>query len=107
MSAVLVPVAGNLPQHAIHNPRCGNFYIAVVLLPVAHIFNQLAVNLITLVVPENRSRSIFRLKMEQIHFLAEFAVITLFGFFQHFQIGLKVFFVGPGRGINTLQHFFA
>ncbi len=103
--AVFVPMAGNLPQNAVHNTRCGNFDIAVMLLAIAHILNQLAVNLVAFVVPENRARRIFRLKVEQIHLAAEFAMVAFFGFFQHFQISLEVFFVRPGRCINTLQHF--
>ena len=84
MSAVFVPVSGSLPQAAIHNPRRCHFNIAVVLLTLAHIFNQLAINLVTFVMPKNRARRIFRLKVEQVHFFSEFAVIAFFGFFQHF-----------------------
>ena len=107
VSAVFIPVAGSLPQAAVHNARRCNFDIAVVFLAFAHIFDQLTVDFVAFVMPENRTRGIFRFKMEQIHFFAELAVIAFFGFFQHFQISFQIFFVGPGRCINALQHLFA
>ena len=107
VGAVFVPVAGNFPQHAIHYPGGGNFDIAVVFLTVAHIFDQLAVNLVALVMPENRARCIFRFKVEKVHFASQFAVVAFFRLFQHGQIFLQVFFVCPGGGINALQHFAA
>ncbi len=64
MRAVFVPVSGNFPQYAIHNPRGGDFNIAVVFLAVTHIFNQLAVDFIAFVMPENSTRCIFRFKVE-------------------------------------------
>ena len=64
MSAVFFPVAGGFPQTAVHNARGRNLFIAVVFLTVAHIFNQLAVDFIAFVVPENRAGRIFGFKME-------------------------------------------
>ena len=45
--------------------------------------------------------------MEQIEFAPQFAVIALFGFFQHGQVLLQLVFGRLGRTINALQHFIA
>ena len=43
--------------------------------------------------------------MEQVQLLAQLAVVALLGFFQHVQVLFQVFFLGPGRAVDTLQHF--
>ena len=43
--------------------------------------------------------------MEEIQFLAEATVITLFGFGQHFKISVLILRRSPGRTVDALQHF--
>ena len=54
--------------------------------------------------PEHRTLSLF-LQVEEIHLAADFAVIALFGFLDHGQVGFELFFIGPARAVNALQHF--
>ena len=105
MRTILIPVTGGHPQAFIHNTRCRNFFITVMFLAIAHIFNQLAIYFISFVMPKNSTRSIFRLKMEQIHFLTDFTMVALSGFFKHCQICVQFLFSRPSGCIQTLQHF--
>ncbi|OIQ70010.1 hypothetical protein GALL_483840 [mine drainage metagenome] len=43
--------------------------------------------------------------MKQIKFTTQFAVITHFSFFKHFQMLLQIFLAGPSGAVNALQHF--
>ena len=54
--------------------------------------------------PERRADGFF-LDMEQFHLPAKTAVVALFGFLQHVEIGFKLLLVRPGGTVNTLQHF--
>lgn len=47
----------------------------------------------------------FIVHAEDIQFFAQFAVIALFGFFQHVQVLVQFFLAGEGRAVDTLQHF--
>ena len=46
----------------------------------------------------------FFLKMEQIKLLPQLAMVALFRFFQHGQIGFQFLFFRPRRAVNALQH---
>ncbi|MNN93682.1 hypothetical protein D3C81_2121750 [compost metagenome] len=54
-------------------------------------------------VPEHNARTFF-LEMEQIHFATKAAVITLFSFFKHMEVGLKIVIIGECSAIETCQH---
>ena len=43
------------------------------------------------------------LDMEQIHFLADLAMVALLGFLHPGQIGIQFLLVAPGRAIDALQ----
>ena len=45
--------------------------------------------------------------MEEVQLAAQLAVVALLGLLQQGQVLLQVFFVGPGRAVNALQHFVA
>ena len=45
--------------------------------------------------------------MEEIEFTSQLAVIPLFRLFQHGEMLLQIFFAGPGRTVNPLQHLVA
>jgi hypothetical protein len=41
--------------------------------------------------------------VEQVEMLAEAAMVAFFSFFEHVQIGVEVFLLGPGRAVDALQ----
>jgi hypothetical protein len=43
--------------------------------------------------------------VEEVQLLAQLAVVALFRLFQHVQVLLLVFLLGPGGAVDTLQHF--
>ena len=47
----------------------------------------------------------FVLKVEEVEFAAETAVIALFSFFEHLEVGLLLVLGRPGRAVDALQHF--
>jgi hypothetical protein len=53
--------------------------------------------------PKHHARRII-LHMKVIELLAEFAVVTLFRFFELEQISVQLFFVAPSGAIDALQH---
>ena len=53
--------------------------------------------------PENRTRALF-LKMKQVHFPRQLAVIPLFCLFQLLEIGVQFFLFGKSSGVNAAQH---
>ena len=104
IAAVLGPMTGALPQRAIEQLRCLNFLIAIFAINAAHeLFNTLPQRP-TLGMPKDQTRS-FLLQMEKIEFLAQTAMVTLFGLGEHREIGFLIFFLCPGSTIDALQHF--
>ena len=80
------------------------FFIIIGVEAAANILLHLLPNREALGVPKHTALRFF-LKMEQIHLAADFAVVALFGFLDHMQIGFQVFFIAPARAVNALQHF--
>ena len=104
--AVLVPVAGFFPQGLVQDLRALHFQVIVVTVNLAHVLLDALPHRPPLGVPEHQAGRVV-VDVEQIQFAAELAVVALFGFFQHGQVLLQVFLAGPGRAIDTLQHFIA
>ena len=50
--------------------------------------------------PEDNARSFF-LKVEQVHFASDFAMVALFGLFEHMEIGIKFFLRMPSRCVDA------
>ena len=101
--AELFPVTRFFPKHTIHKLRRTNFLIPGIIKTIADIGFDLTIKLQPLVMPEDRSLGLF-LHMEQVHLAAKATVIALLGFFEHVQIGIKVFFALPARPIDALEH---
>ena len=80
--------------------------IAVVAVNTAHVLFDLLPQHPALGVPKHGAGGVF-VDVEQIEFAAELAVVPLLGLFQHGQVLLQIFFAGPGRAVNALQHFIA
>ena len=93
-----------LPKSFVEQLRRLHFFIGVLVEPTTDILFQRLPNRIALGVPKYAALR-FLLKMEQIHLAAQLAVVALFGFLDHMQIGLQVFFIAPARAVNALQHF--
>ena len=102
--AVFVPVAGFFPQTFVDDLRAFDFLVAIVLVDLAHVLLHALPQRPALGVPEHQARRML-VDMEQIQLTAEFAVVALFGFFQHGEVLLQVFFGSPSRTVNALQHF--
>ena len=104
--AVLVPVAGFLPEGFVNNLRAFDLQVAVVTVHLPHVLFHALPQGPALRMPKHQAGGVV-VDMEQIEFAAEFSVITLIGFFEHGQVLLQVFFAGPGCAIHPLQHFIA
>ena len=93
-----------LPKALIQKLRRLHFFIVMRVEAAANILLELLPNYVAFGVPKNAALRFF-LQMEQIHFAAQLAVVALFGFFHHMQIGFQIFFIAPACAVNTLQHF--
>ena len=54
--------------------------------------------------PEHRTRRLF-LEMEQIHLLADLAMVALLRFFETREVSLQALLVGPCGAVDALKHF--
>lgn len=82
---VVIPVTGRLPQVTAHNHGRGHFHIIRRVVNIAPVVNQRVLQLHSLG-QEERETGAFVAEHEQTHFLADFAVVALFGFFHHLQV---------------------
>ena len=96
-------MAGSFPKLAINKLRCLHFLIIGDIQAAAHIGFNRAIKPPALGVPEDRTHRLI-LQVEQPHFLADFAVVALFRFFQLQQIRVEFLLVAPGGAINPAQH---
>jgi hypothetical protein len=101
--AELLPVAGLLPQRALHHVGRVDLDITPGVLAPAHIGNQRREQRPALRMPEHGARRLF-LEMEQVHLASQAAVIALLGLFELMQIGLEVFLARPRRAVDALEH---
>ena len=103
---VVIPVAGFLPQGTVEDLRAAHFLVAAVAIYAPHVLLNFLPDDPAVRMPEHQAGRLV-LQVEQVHLLAEFAVIAFLGLFQHVQIGVEIFLPGPGRTIDTLQLFIA
>ena len=100
---VVVPVAGTLPQVHVEDLRAAHFLVAVFAVAVADVLFDPLPDLPAARMPEHHARG-FGLGMEQVQLLAQPAMVTLFGLFEHVQIGVLLVLFGPGGAVDALQH---
>ncbi|MNC26703.1 hypothetical protein D3C75_748450 [compost metagenome] len=100
---IFFPVAGTLPQHAIHHEGAFHLLIIVLLELAADESFQLAEDGPAIVVPEHHAGGLF-LHVVQVELLADLAVVALGGLFKTLQVGLELLLVGPGGAVDALQH---
>ena len=103
---VIFPVPRTFPKAAIQNLRTTHFLVAMIAIHTPHVLLDSLPDRPSLGMPENHAWGLF-LKMEKIQLRADLAVIALFGFLEHVQIGILLILFGPGRPVNTLQHLVA
>ena len=99
-------MASFFPQAFIQDLRAFYFLVAVFAVHAAHVLLDFLPQRPAFGVPEDGAGGMF-VDMEQVKLFAEFAVVALFGFFEHVQVLLQLFFAGPGCAVNALQHFVA
>ncbi len=94
--AVLAPVARLFPLLGVHDLRGFHLDIARRVQPAAHIGLQLAPDHIALGVPENAAMRL-GLQVEQVHFLAQLAVVALRRLFQPHQMRVELLSCSASR----------
>ena len=102
--AEFLPMPRLLPEAAGDNLRCADFLIARIVEAAAHILLQSLPDDNALAVPENRPLRLL-LKMEQVHFAPQPAVVALFGLFNLREMRAQFLVARPARPVNPLQHF--
>ena len=96
-------MARRFPKGAVNQLRGFHLLIASLCQLAAHIGFDLTIQGPATRMPEYRACGLF-LHMEQIQRPPQLAVITLFSFFQHRQIGFEILFIQPCCAIDTLKH---
>ena len=104
MIAIVFPVAGFLPQHAVHHHRCTHFVVARVVEQTAHVLLDDLPHRPAVRMPEHHTRR-FVLQVKQIKLSAEFAMIAFLSFFEAMQIRFLILFFRPRGTVHARQHF--
>ena len=99
---VVLPVTGLFPEGLVEDLRAAHFLVTVVAIHLAHVLLDFLPDRPALGVPEHQARRLV-LHVEQVVLLAEAAVIALLGLFQHVQVGVQIFLLGPGGAVDALQ----
>ena len=99
---VLVGVAGLDPQSLVHDFRRNHFEVAATVNLTADVVLQGVHHLGALRVPEYHARGVV-FDVVEVHFLADLAVVALFGFFQELQISFETFLVGKASAVHAGQ----
>src|SRR5574343_1685506 len=102
----MIPVPRFFPERLIENLRTTNLLIAVVAIDGTHVLLNLLPHRPAFRMPEHQARC-FVLHMKEVVLLAKATMIPLFSLFQHVQISIKIFLLGPGGTVDPLQLFVA
>ena len=102
--AVVVPVAGLLPQGAIEQLRALHFDVARLREALAHVRFHVPPQRPARRMPEHTADRLLLL-VEQAELAADAAVVTLLGFLETRQIVLQLLIVAPRGAVHPLQHF--
>ena len=100
--AELLGVARLLPQALVEDLRSLHLLVAGRVQATAHVVLEHAVERPALRVPEHHALALF-LDVEEVHGLAQLAVIALLGFLDALQIGFEIGFRGPRGAVDALQ----
>ncbi len=99
----LVGVARGLPEREVDELRRLHFLVVAGFEAAAHVVGHGAVERPALGVPEHAADRLFLL-MEQVHLAADAAMVALFRFFEHREVGFQVLLARPGGAVDALQH---
>ena len=98
-----LPVAGRLPQAAVHELRGVDLDVAGRALTLADVVDEPAKEPLALRMPERGPRRLV-LEMEQIHLAPEPAMVAALGLLEHVQVGLELLLVRPRGAVDALEH---
>jgi hypothetical protein len=101
--AILAPVAALLPLAGVHQLRGLDLVIAGGVEPAAHIGLELAPDDEALGVPEDAAMR-FGLEVEQVHLLADLAMVALGRFLEPDEMLGELLLVEPGGAVDAAQH---
>ena len=101
--AILAPVAALLPLPRVHQLRGLDLLVARRVDAAAHISFELPVNREAVRVPEDAAVR-FGLEVEQVHLLADLAMVALGRFLEPDEIGVELLLVEPGGAVDAAQH---
>ena len=101
--AVLAPVAGLLPLARVHQLGGLHFLVGGGVEAAAQIGFERAPQHEALGVPEHAALR-FGLEVEEVHLLADAAVIALGGFLEADQVGVELLLVEPARAVDAAEH---
>jgi len=100
--AIVLPVAGELPQRAVHDVGGVDLDVAGRFLAGAHVLDEGLEDAPALEMPEDGAgRAV--LEVEEVELLTEPPMIAFLGLFEQGQIGLERLLVGPGGAVDALQ----
>ena len=102
IGTVLVPVAALLPEFAVQNLGRLDLDVSGGVQAAAHIGLKHPPQDPALGVPEDHAAALF-LHVEELHGLADLAVVALLGLLQPLQIGVQVLLGRPGGAIDALK----
>ena len=99
----MIPVTRGLPQLTVHDKRRGDFHVTRFAMNLAPVLDKRVLQLHALGQEEGEAR---RLVAEhvQIHFLADLAMVALFGFFEHLQVFVQLGLGGKSGAVNAGEH---
>ena len=99
---VLVRMAGLYPQHLVHDFRRDNFQVAPMVDFPADVILERVHHLRSLRMPEHHAGRMV-LDVVEVHFLADFPVVALGGFFQKFYVCREAVLVRKAGAIDARQ----
>ena len=100
---VVIPVAGGLPQAAVHHHGGGNLHIARGVVDVAPVVDQGVLDEHALGQEEGEAGALLG-EHEQTHFLADLAVVALLGFSHHVLVLRQFLAVAEGDAADAGKH---
>ena len=101
--AILAPVARALPLAGVHQLRGLHFLVAGGVEAAAHIGLELTPDDVAVGVPEDAAVR-FCLEVEQVHLLADLAVVALGRFLKPDEMLVELLPIEPGRAVDARQH---
>ena len=100
---VMIPVAARLPQVAVHNQRRGNLDVVRLVVDVAPVINQRILERHALGQEEREARTLVA-EHEQVHFLADAAMVAAGGLLHQLVVFLQLLAGAERRAADAGEH---